>query len=114
CCPSAAEPQATTTVLSTHGERSPSLSRQRREALPGLSPPAAGHLSQTAGRYRPTARSFACAYMLPVSPFVGVICTRHHPLMHSRSGHCLAATAPSFRSLLLRPHSPTTAFEAPR
>ena len=59
-------------------------------------------------------------YILPVSPFV-VVYVRHHPLTHERVPTALQGTSlrnsVGFRQLrfrlLLRPHSPTTAFESP-
>lgn len=40
------------------------------------------------------------------------VCTAP-PVARKRCSHCLAAASPSFRSLLLRPHSPSTAFQSP-
>src|SRR5262245_26095348 len=62
---------------------------------------------------RLAARCLSSSSILPVSPFVVEQCARHHPLARQRSSYCLATASPSFRSLLLRPHSPTTAFGTP-
>lgn len=111
-CRSTENPKAALAALSTHVERPLPFCRQKRST-----PPSATSL----------AASIPFTGWLPKS----ATSTLHYQLINTarrsfrrrnalgttrereRSNHCLAVASPSLRLLLLRPHSPTTAFETP-
>ena len=98
-----------------------SVRRHSRTVLPNRSGVTACALPGTGDGTNSVASTALRLENTLVSPFV-VVCVRHHPLTLERVPTALQGTSPGrnigFRRcchpLLLRPHSPSTAFESPR
>lgn len=121
-CPSFPKTFGGNRCVKTHAERPPLISRHRRSVLPHASRLTAGAFPRACWQANAHQQARIHRQELPVSPFVGVLCARHHPLARSRVPTALRGTSLSLHArsrqrairLLLRPHSPSTAFETRR
>ena len=112
-CPSQQQPLTALGVCRAHAEVSPSVRRHNRTVLPNRTGVAACAFPGPAN-YSPARASTGHSSSALSSWF----CRRHHPVRHQRVSTALPRTSlrdcVSFhsrrRKLLLRPHSPATAF----